>query len=82
MVAVYLENAHDISSYSPYFYYNGTDIADLCDEVRDRLGVPHGVKVRVEIYDKRIGSFHRKLLKTLPQSVENVYVMLKVENDQ
>ena len=82
MVAVYLENAHDSSSYSPYFYYNGTDVPDLCDEVRDRLGVPHGVKVRVEVYDKRVGSFRRKQLKVLSQDVENVYVVLKVENDQ
>ena len=82
MVAVYLENAHDISSYSPYFHFNGTDIADLCDEVRDRLGISSGVKVGVIIYDKRIGTFHRKQLKVLPQGIENVYVALKVENDQ
>jgi hypothetical protein len=82
MVAVYLENAHDISSYTPYFHFNGIDIADLCDEVHDRLGIPSKIKVRMVVYDTRIGTFHRKELKVLPQGVENVYVVLKVENDQ
>jgi hypothetical protein len=82
MVAVFLENAHDISSYSPFFHYNGTDLSDLCEEVRDRLGIPKGARIRVDIYDKRLGIFHRKLLKSFPQDAENVYVVLKVENDQ
>jgi hypothetical protein len=82
MVAVYLENAHDICSYSPFFHYSGTDLADLCDEVRDRLAIPSGVKVRMDVYDKRVGIFHRKRLTVLSQEAENVYVVLKVEHDQ
>jgi hypothetical protein len=82
MVAVYLENAHDISSYSPFFHYNGTDLADLCDEVRDRLAIPSGVKVRMDVYDKRVGTFYRKRLTALTNTMENVYVVLKVEHDQ
>jgi hypothetical protein len=82
MVAVYLENARDISSYSPFFHYTGIDLAELCDEVRERLAIPKGVCVRMDVYDKRVGTFHRVKLKSLPSVAENVYVVLKVGNDQ
>ena len=82
MVAVYLENARDISSYSPFFHYTGIDLAELCDEVCERLAIPKGVCVRIDVYDKRVGTFHRVKLKSLPPVVENVYIVLKVGNDQ
>jgi hypothetical protein len=77
MVFVYLDNAHNVSLYHPAMTYNGSNIEDLKIELRDRLGIPN--KVRIEVYDRRIGGFNRKRLNDLPQNCTDVYVLLKVE---
>jgi hypothetical protein len=82
MISVYLENALDVSSYNHVFRFRGGTLDDLVQEVKDYLSVPAGHSVRCEVYNRRLGSLKRSLLKTLPHDCEEVYVMLKVEDDQ
>jgi hypothetical protein len=82
MISVYLENALHVSSYNCVFRFQGGTLEDLIEEVKDYLSVPAGRNVRCEVYNRRLGSFKRALMKTLPHDCEEVYVMLKVEDDQ
>jgi hypothetical protein len=77
MVFVYLDNAHNVSIYHPVMTYNGVAMDELKQALRDRLGIPD--KVVIEVYDRRVGGVHRKLLSALPQDCTDVYVLLKVE---
>ena len=82
MISVYLENALNISSYNHVFRFQGETLEELVQEVKDYLCLPTGHKVRCEVYNRRLGSFKRTLMKSLPHDCEAVYVMLKVEDDQ
>lgn len=77
MVFIYLDNAHNVSIYRPVMTFNGAKLDDLKQELRDRLGIPE--KVNIEVYNRRLGGFNRKLLSSLPQDCTDVYVLLKVE---
>ena len=79
MVFVYLENAHDISIYSPIMNYNGSSLLELTGRILDYLDVRHN-KVQLQFFDKRQGGAQRKRLSSLPEYLTDVYVMLKVES--
>ena len=75
---IYLENAHDVSFYSPFMNFQGGSVKELIEELYARLKVSDKSKVRFEIYDRRHGCTTRKrLLETIPGDVTDVYVMLK-----
>ena len=78
MVFVYLDNAHNVSLYHPVMIYSGNSLEELQKELRDRLGIPN--RVRMEVYNRRVGGFGRKRLSLLPQDCTDVYVLLKVED--
>jgi len=77
MVLVYVENAHNLPMYQYVLSYNGTDLLELKNTLRNNLDL--GPKICVEVYDRRLGMMHRKLLNTLPENQTTVYVILKVE---
>ena len=81
MVFVYLENAHDISIYSPIMNYAGTSLHEMKVLILDFLKVKNN-KINLEFFDKRQGVFQRKRLSSLPEDLTDVYVMLKVESIQ
>ncbi len=75
---VYLENAHDISFYSPFMNFQGSTVDELIAELYVRLKVSDKSKVRFEIFDRRHGCLLRKrLLTTIPDDITDVYVMMK-----
>ena len=75
---VYLENAHDISFYSPFMNFQGDSVSELIDELYTRLKISDKAKVRFEVYDRRHGcTIRKRLLSTIPEDVMDVYVMLK-----
>lgn len=77
---VYIENAHNISSYTPIFNYNGDSIDELVNEVKNYLQIPDKSKINVTIYDKRFGYISRHLLTSLSKDYEDVYIKLRVED--
>jgi hypothetical protein len=80
MVFVYLENALNISIYHPVFTYNGGNMDELKMEVAKFLNMPAQKKLRIDAFDRRMGSTGRKYLRTLPQDITDVYVVLKIED--
>ncbi len=79
MVFVYVENAHNLSLYTPVLTYYGANLDELKTKLRTALSLPP--RIRVEVYDRRLGAMQRKLLKALPQNLTDVYVLLKVEDE-
>lgn len=79
MVFVYLENAHDISIYSPIMNYNGGSLDELSVSIIEFLKVENN-KIQIQFFDKRQGMSHRKRITSLPAQLTDVYVMLKVES--
>ena len=77
---VYLENAHNISSYKPVFQYNGDNIDELIVKIKGYLEVQTDSRLRIVVYDRRFGSTSRRILTNLHNVCEDVYVVLKVED--
>lgn len=75
---IYLENAHDVSFYTPFMNFQGSTVGDLLEELYSRLEIKDKSKLRFEVYDRRHGCTSRKrLLDTIPEDVMDVYIMLK-----
>ena len=74
---VYIENALGISIYSPAFQYNGKSLEELEKMTQTFLNIPNNSKVRIEVYNVRLGCTRRKRLISLNTAHEDVYIMLK-----
>ena len=80
MVFVYLENALNVSIYHPILIYNGGRVDELKTEVLRYLNVRPQKKLRIEIFDRRLGCTNRKYLREIVQGITDVYVQLKLED--
>jgi hypothetical protein len=78
---VYLENALDISSYSPVFQYNGKSMEELEAMVFQFLNISNKNKIRICVYTGRVGYLKRKILSSLNAAPEEVYIVLKRVED-
>lgn len=77
-VAVYLENVRDVTSYNVYFVFKGNTVAELREELLDRLGSSSEYLPTIEIYTSRSGAFRKPVQgPVLSKQVDSVYVYMK-----
>ena len=78
-VAVYLENVRDVTSYNAYFVFHGNTVAELREELLDRLGWSSEYLPTIEFYTSRSGAFRRPVSggHVLSKKVDSVYVYMK-----
>lgn len=76
-VAVYLENLHDVSSYSAYFIFRGNTIEELREELIDRLGWNSEHVPTIVFYTSRSGMVRHISKPILSKHVDSVYVFMK-----
>jgi hypothetical protein len=77
-VAVYLENVHSVSSYSAFFVYSGNRLAEIREELLDRLAWDGEHVPTIEFYLSRSGATKRQLCgPILSKHVDSVYVYMR-----
>ena len=79
-IFVYIENAHNISIYKPYFQYEGSSISTLIGMVKNNLQIQDKPNIKIGVYDRRFGCVSRKEVVNLENLVgTDVYIRLRVE---
>ena len=77
-VTVYLENVHGVPSYSAFFVFHGNTLADLREELLDRLEWSGEHLPSIEFYTSRMGVVKRRLCgPLLGRNIDSVYVYMK-----
>ncbi len=77
-VAVYLENMNSVSSYAAFFIYFGNRLADIHEELLDRLAWDGEHLPSIVFYLSRRGVTKRELCGAiLSKHVDSVYVYMK-----
>ena len=75
---IYIENLSNISHNQTLFTYRGNSVPELESDIRSRCSLP--TTVRLEVYDKRFGSFQRRRvasLNDLPKDHDSLHVFLR-----
>lgn len=75
---IYIENLSNIPHNQTLFTYRGNSVPELESDIRDRCFLSSAV--RIEVYDKRFGSFQRRRvasLNDLPKDHDSLHVFLR-----
>ena len=75
---IYIENLSNIPHNQTLFTYRGNSVPELESNIRDHCFLSSAV--RIEVYDKRFGSFQRRRvasLNDLPKDHDSLHVFLR-----
>jgi hypothetical protein len=75
---IYIENVSNIPHNQTLFTYRGNSVPELESDIRNRCFLP--TTVRIEVYNKRFGSFQRhrvSSLNDLPKDHDSLHVFLR-----